>query len=201
MSNNIPSDSPEGPFERFRRLFDKAEATDMRDPNAMSVSTVDAEGRPWARMVLLKSFDHRGFVFYTNLESRKGRQIAHEPRVCLSFFWRELYAQAIIAGVAEKVSDEEADAYFATRPRTSQLGAWASKQSRPMAGKAKLLAGVASLEAKYLGRPVPRPPHWSGFRVVPNSFELWHGGAFRLHDREIFELQPDGGWQRTTLYP
>jgi len=191
----------ENPFESFGKLFAKAESSGMQDPNAVTLSTVDESGIPWARIVLMKSFDHHGFVFYTNLESRKGRQIADEPRVCLSFFWRRLQAQAIISGTAQKVSDEEADAYFATRPRTSQLGAWASDQSRPLSGRGRLMADVARLEARYFGRAVPRPPHWSGFRVVPNYFEIWSGGAFRLHDRTVYHRQADSTWSQEMLYP
>jgi pyridoxamine 5'-phosphate oxidase len=172
----------------------------MDDPNAMLVSSVDADGRPSARTVLLKSFDDQGFVFYTNYESRKGRQILANPNVSLHFFWRELERQVGIEGVAERVTDEEADAYFATRPRGSQLGAWASRQSRPMPSRATLLAEVAKVEARYLGRSVPRPPHWSGFRVVPRRFEFWVAGRFRLHDRTVFERE-DGGWRSQKLYP
>ena len=191
------------PFERFRELLAEAEATGMADFNAMVVSTVDPEGQPSSRAVLLKDFDERGFVFYTNFESRKGREILGNPRVSLSFHWRELGKQVVVLGTAERVSDEEADAYFATRPRTSQLGAWASQQSRPLpetSGKAHLLAEVAKLEARYLGRPIPRPPHWSGFRIVPHWIELWVSGAFRLHDRTVYERVPEG-WRVTKRYP
>ncbi len=190
------------PFRSFRRLFEEAQAQGIPDPEAMTLSTVDPQGRPWARVVLMKSFDPRGFVFYTNLESRKGIQIAACPDVFLNFFWRALHAQVCVAGVAEPVTEEEADAYFATRPRTSQLGAWASKQSRPLSGMSRLLTDVAKLEARYLGRPVPRPAHWSGFRVVPHYFEIWKGKAFRLHDRTIYERQADGEWSAAQrLYP
>ena len=189
------------PFERFREILAAAEATGMKDPNAMIVASVDAEGQPSTRAVLLKGFDERGFVFYTNLESRKGREILGNPRVSLSFYWRELGKQVVVRGSAEQVSDTEADAYFASRPRTSQLGAWASQQSRPLpGGRAHLLAEVARLEARYLGRPVPRPPHWSGFRVVPIWIEIWVSGAFRLHDRTAYERVSEG-WRVTQLYP
>jgi pyridoxamine 5'-phosphate oxidase len=188
------------PFNRFREFLSEAEATGMADPNAMVVSSVDREGQPSSRVVLLKGFDERGFVFYTNFESRKGREILGHPKVSLSFFWRELSKQVVVLGTAEQVSDEEADAYFATRHRTSQLGAWASQQSRPLPGRAHLLAEVAKLEAHYLGRSIPRPPHWSGFRVVPHWIELWVAGTFRLHDRTVYERVAEG-WRVTKRYP
>jgi pyridoxamine 5'-phosphate oxidase len=190
----------EEPFARFREVLAEATATGMANPNAMTVSTVDASGQPSARMVLLKGFDEHGFVFFTNFESRKGREILGNPKVSLSFFWRQLDKQVVILGTAERVSDEEADAYFATRARTSQLGAWASQQSRPLPGRAHLLAEVAKLEARWLGKPVPRPPHWSGFRVVPHWIEIWSAGTFRLHDRTVYERVPEG-WRVTKLYP
>jgi pyridoxamine 5'-phosphate oxidase len=188
------------PFARFREVLAEAEATGMRNPNAVSVATVDAAGQPSSRMVLLKGVDERGFVFYTNLESRKGQEILGNRRVSLNFYWRQLDKQVVVLGTAEPVSGEEADAYFATRARTSQLGAWASQQSRPLAGKAQLLAEVAKLEARYLGRPIPRPPFWSGYRVVPHWIEFWVAGAFRLHDRTVYERIAEG-WRVTKRYP
>jgi pyridoxamine 5'-phosphate oxidase len=188
------------PFARFREVYDQAVAAGMPNPNAMTVSTVDAEGQPSSRMVLLKGFDERGFVFYTNLESRKGREILANPRVALNFFWRQLDRQVVVLGRAEQVPDEEADAYFATRPRGAQVGAWASRQSRPLKSRARLLAEAARVEARYLGRSVPRPAHWSGFRVVPHWIEFWVAGAFRLHDRTVFERTEDG-WRSRKLYP
>lgn len=188
------------PFERFAEHFDEAESKGVKLANAMSVATVSKKGRPSSRQVLLKGFDQRGFIFYTNLESRKGRQIAANPEVALLFYWRELDVQIQIEGTAETVSEEEADAYFATRPRGSQLGAWASKQSRPLESRARLLADVAKLEVKFLGREVPRPPHWSGYRVVPHRFEFWRQGAFRLHHRRVYE-RSDDGWRTYRLYP
>ncbi len=187
------------PFARFQEVFDRAVATGIDDPNAMVVSSVDSDGRPSSRVVLLKSFDDQGFVFYTNFESRKGREILANPHVGLNFYWRELREQIRIRGAAERVEDEEADAYFATRPRGSQLGAWASRQSRPLKNQATLLAEVAKVEAKYLGK-IPRPPHWSGFRVVPDSFEFWVAGKFRLHRRTVYE-RADGGWKTHRLFP
>lgn len=193
----------EEPFLRFREIFDQAVATGMADPDAMVVSTVDPGGQPSSRVVLLKSFDERGFVFFTNLESRKGREIRGNPKVSLSFFWRELSRQVVVLGEAQPVTDAEADAYFRSRSRGSQLGAWASLQSRPLHSRAHLLADVAKLEAKYLTRAVPRPPHWSGWRVVPSWIELWTAGAFRLHHRTVYERAGDAaqGWLVSTLYP
>jgi pyridoxamine 5'-phosphate oxidase len=188
------------PLERFADLFARAEAAGIELHNAMLVSSVDGEGRPSSRMVLLKEFDERGFVFYTNFESRKGEQILAFPWVALNFHWRELERQVSIEGRAEPVSDEEADAYFATRPRASQLGAWASQQSRPLESRAKLLADVARIEGRHLGRKVPRPPHWSGFRVMPERIEFWVAKPFRLHDRTLYQRTADG-WTLTRLYP
>jgi len=196
MSRSKQSD----PLARFAKVFARAEAAQIKLHNAMSVSTVSAAGQPTTRMVLLKEFDQRGFVFFTNFESRKGRHILASPRVGLNFYWRELDIQVAIEGPAEAVSDEEADAYFATRPRTSQLGAWASQQSRPLEGRARLLAEVAKVEARHLGRKVPRPPYWSGFRVVPERYEFWEAKPFRLHERSLYERTADG-WCRSTLYP
>lgn len=188
------------PFERFGEVFTRAEAADIKLSNAMTVSTVNADGQPTTRYVLLKGFDASGFVFYTNFESRKGRHIEACPKVSLNFYWRELDVQIQIEGTAERVSDEEANAYFASRPRTSQLGAWASQQSRPLESRARLLAEVAKVEARYLGRKVPRPAHWSGFRVVPHRFEFWVNKPFRLHERTVYERSGDG-WQSSRLYP
>jgi pyridoxamine 5'-phosphate oxidase len=188
------------PLDRFAEVYERAVAAEIKHPNAMAVSTVGEGGQPSARMVLLKDFDERGFTFYTNLESRKGIQLQASPRAALNFYWREIDVQVSIEGPVELVSDEEADAYFATRPRGSQLGAWASQQSRPLSGRVRLLAEVAKVEAKYLGGAVPRPPHWSGFRVVPERYEFWEAQAFRLHDRTLYQ-RTDAGWVSTRLYP
>jgi pyridoxamine 5'-phosphate oxidase len=188
------------PFARFGRAMDAASATGMRDPNATCLATVDSLGRPSTRMVLLKSWDREGFVFYTNLGSRKAQDLRGNQNVSLTFFWRELDQQIHIRGSVRAVSDAEADAYFATRPRTSQLGAWASRQSAPLTSRASLLLEVARLEIRHVGRPIPRPPHWSGFRVLPATFEFWVAGAFRLHDRTLYE-RDEAGWRRTKLQP
>lgn len=192
--------SARDPFERFRRLLAEAESTDSPNANAMVVSSVDSEGQPSSRVVLLKALDERGFVFFTNFESRKGREILGNPRVGLNFFWRKLDRQVIVLGTAERVSDEEADEYFASRPRGSQIGAWASQQSRELSGRGHLLAEVAKVAARYLGRAVPRPAHWSGFRVVPHQIEFWVSGEFRLHDRTVYRRQGEG-WSVSHLYP
>lgn len=188
------------PFARFKEFLSEAEATGMPNPNAMVVSSVDPEGQPSSRVVLLKGLDERGFAFYTNFESRKGREILGNPKVSLNFYWRQLDKQVVVLGTAEQVSDEEADAYFASRPRGSQLGAWVSQQSRPLPSRAQLVADVARLEAHYLGRPIPRPSYWSGFRVVPHWIEFWISGAFRLHDRTVYERIAEG-WRVTKRYP
>ena len=199
MISPIPHDEP---FDRFAEVYGRAVATGIDDPNAITLSTATREGRPLARTVLLKDFSPDGFVFYTNLESRKGRQIAENPQVCLSFYWRELGEQIIIQGTAQQVSDEEADTYFASRDRKSRLGAWASQQSRPLKNRAQLLAAVARNEARFLGGDVPRPAYWSGFRVVPHTLEFWTNGLFRLHRRLLYERLDDAkGWSVSRLYP
>jgi pyridoxamine 5'-phosphate oxidase len=188
------------PFKRFREVYGRAVATGMRDPNGMCLATVDVHGRPSTRMVLLKDYGFRGFVFYTNLESPKAVDLRTNPNVSLTFYWRELEQQIHVRGLAEPVSDAEADVYFATRPRGSQLGAWASHQSRPLSSRAVLLAAVARLEARHLGRAVPRPPFWSGYRVVPREFEFWVAGPFRLHERTRYARSGEQ-WETTQLSP
>ncbi len=188
------------PFERFRDLYERAAATGLSEPNAMVVSSADASGRPSSRVVLLKHFDGAGFVFYTNLESRKGREILARPDVSLNFFWREPKEQVSIFGRAERVDDVEADAYFATRSRSSQLGAWASQQSRPLESREQLLADLERVRQRFAGRDVPRPPYWTGLRVVPRRFEFWVAREHRLHDRKFYERDGDS-WQVGRLYP
>ena len=188
------------PFRRFGEVWEQAAATGVDYPDAMVLSTVNDQGQPSSRVVLLKEWGESGFVFYTNLESRKGQDLAHNDRVSLNFYWRELGQQVIVRGRAQRVDDETADAYFASRDRGSRLGAWASRQSRPMTGRAQLLAEVAKVEAKYLGRQVPRPPHWSGMRVVPHYIEFWVEGRFRLHDRTAYELEETAGEARWRSY-
>jgi pyridoxamine 5'-phosphate oxidase len=190
----------DNPLDLFRQWFDEAERNEPDNPNAMSLATVGADGAPSIRMVLLKGVDDEGFVFYTNLESRKGGELRANDRVALCFHWKSLRRQVRIEGTASPVAGDEADAYFASRPRGSQIGAWASAQSRPMNGKAELLKQVASHTAKFGIARVPRPPHWSGFRIVPDVIEFWREGQFRLHDRLQYRRTADG-WTTQILYP
>ncbi len=191
---------PEEALKRFAECLEAAQGSDELEPTAMCLSTLSEEGGVSSRMVLLKDWDEAGFVFYTNLESNKGRQLLANPQAALVFHWKATEQQVRIEGIAERVSDAEADAYFASRARGSQLGAWASEQSRPMKNRAELLARVARIEARYLTGAVPRPPHWSGFRVVPRMIEFWYGRSSRLHDRYRFTLV-DGAWQKNRLFP
>lgn len=185
---------------RFRDGFERARGAGIPEHTAMHLSTVDDQGRPAGRTVLLKDADLDGFVFYTNLDSRKGRHLRHSPHVSLVFWWRELEEQVLIDGLAEPVSPVEADAYFASRPRGSQIGAWASKQSQQLDERQTLIDRIGEIEQRYEGREVPRPEHWSGFRVRPRRVEFWYGREFRLHERICFELA-DNAWQETLLYP
>ncbi len=184
----------------FNDWLKEAEQSEVNDANAMSVATVNAEGEPSWRMVLLKDVDERGFVFYTNFESQKGTEILDNPKVALGFHWKSLRRVVRVTGVAEQVSDEEADAYFQSRARDSRIGAWASQQSRPMDGRFSLEAAVAKYAAKYPVGTVPRPPHWSGFRIVPHKIEFWKDKPFRLHERRQFNKTEDG-WTKSILYP
>jgi pyridoxamine 5'-phosphate oxidase len=191
------------PFRRFGELFARAKQTDLPEPTAMALATATADGRPSVRMVLLKDFDERGFVFYTNLESRKGGELAENPHAALCFHWQPLEIQVRIEGRAEPVWAEEADAYYASRARGSRIGAWASQQSRPLDAYDTLVERVKEVEAQYDGREVPRPPFWSGYRVVPTRIELWFGRPSRLHERELYTRSEGGapGWTKTLLYP
>lgn len=188
------------PFDRFAAWMAEAEASEPNDPNAMTLATSTPDGRPSARMVLLKGWDRQGFVFYTNLESRKGGELAANPNVALLFHWKSKLRQVRIEGRADPVSAAEADAYYASRPRTSRLGAWASDQSRELDSRATLLGRVAALEVKYALGEIPRPPHWSGFRVVPDAIEFWQDAPFRLHDRIVFHRE-GADWRTVRLYP
>jgi len=191
------------PFAEFRERFAEAEAVDrarLPEPNAMTLATADARGAPSARIVLLKALDDRGFVFYTNLGSRKSRELAANPRAALVFHWAPLERQVRAEGMVERVSDAEADAYFASRARESRIGAWASRQSETMASDLVLQERIREVEQRYAGQPVPRPPHWSGYRLVPDRIEFWHGRAHRLHERRVFE-RGNGAWTLRRLFP
>jgi pyridoxamine 5'-phosphate oxidase len=190
------------PFEQFAEWFREAEAAVPVDPNSMVLSTVGPDGRPSSRVVLLKGFDRDGFVFYGNLESRKFRELRTNPWAALNFHWKPLEKQVRIEGRVTQVSDQEADAYFATRPRGSQIGAWASRQSEPLASRTVLEAAVREVEARHAGEEVPRPRYWSGFRLDPDRIEFWKSGEFRLHDRELFRrASRDAPWTVERLYP
>jgi pyridoxamine 5'-phosphate oxidase len=192
---------PEDPFVLFGRWFEAAKKSKtIVDATALCVATADLKGRPDARMVLLKSYDARGFVFYTNLHSPKGKQLHDHPYAALVFHWDALQKQVRIQGKTEIVADAEADAYWRTRPRLSQLGAWASKQSEELSTRAILIKDVAKLVLKYGTGPVSRPPYWTGVRVVPHRIEFWQGQPNRLHDRFLYTLKGDG-WQVQRLYP
>jgi pyridoxamine-phosphate oxidase len=203
MSNNpLTNDFTEStePFELFRQWLADASQSEPNDPNAFALSTVDSDGMPNVRMVLLKGYDTSGFVFYTNFESTKGREILGSMKAAMCFHWKSLRRQVRIRGTVETVSNEEADEYYASRPRGSRIGAWASKQSRPLESRFALEKAVAEYTAKYAIGDIPRPPYWSGFRIVPVSIEFWHDRPFRLHDRVIF-TRAEGGWNKTRLYP
>ncbi len=188
-------------IERFQALLNDARERGLPEPTAMTLATAWEDGRPSARTVLLKSVDGRGFVFYTNRRSRKGRQLTVNPLAALCFFWQPLGAQVLVEGNVEAVSDEEADAYFASRPRLSQIGAWASHQSEPIEEHGLLEQRVVELEKRYDGQPVPRPPYWSGYRVVPTMIEFWSAREGRLHERERYQRQDDGDWVHYWLNP
>jgi pyridoxamine 5'-phosphate oxidase len=192
------------PFEQFGKWFHEALAAELPEANAMTLATVDCtvEGvaRPSTRIVLIKEFDERGFVFFTNYASRKGRELAANPWASLSFYWTLLERQVRIEGRVEQVSGEQADAYFATRPLESRLGAWASPQSQVIEGRQWLEDNLARTAERF-GDQVPRPPHWGGYRVVPDSIEFWQGRPSRLHDRLLYRVLPDGGWRVERLAP
>ena len=189
------------PLARFQELLAEATRSEPFDATAMALSTVGASGQPSVRIVLLKAADARGFVFYTNMESRKGRELANDPRAALCFNWPSTGWQVRATGTVEVVTPVEADAYFATRPRGSQLGAWASRQSQPLARREDLLARLREVEARFGDGEVPRPPFWSGFRLLPVEMEIWQADAFRLHHRTEYLRRPDGTWDSRLLQP
>jgi pyridoxamine 5'-phosphate oxidase len=195
------TDSAE-PFALFAAWFSEAGKSEPNNPNAMALATVDASGLPDVRMVLLKGFDERGFVFYTNSESAKGLELAAHPKAALNFHWKSLDRQVRVRGPVSQVSDAESDAYFASRHRSSQLGAWASKQSRPLESRFAFEKAIAVTTAKYPLGAVPRPPYWFGYRVNPLAIEFWQDRQYRLHDRIAFTRpSPEQAWTKTRLYP
>ncbi|SDF90545.1 Pyridoxamine 5'-phosphate oxidase [Limimonas halophila] len=197
----FPDDPPADPLELFASWYQDAWDSEINDPNAMAVATVGEDGMPSVRMVLLKGYDHDGFVFYTNLESRKGVQLRTHPKAAFVMHWKSLRRQVRVEGHVSQVGDAEADEYFASRAHGSQVGAWASKQSRPLESKHALKKRVAEYGTRYAVGPVPRPPEWSGFRISPTRIEFWEEGRFRLHNRLVYEPDDAGGWTTTMLYP
>ena len=188
---------------QFRRWFEDAEAEGIHLANAIAMATADAQGRPSARHVLLRGFDDRGFVFFTNYESRKGRQLAENPRAAFTLLWKELDRQVCVAGDVVRTSDEESDAYFGSRPREARIGAWASAQGAVLGSREELMDRFVEMDRKYPGKDVPRPPFWGGFRIVPDTVEFWQARAFRLHDRFRYTLDDDepSGWRVERLSP
>jgi pyridoxamine 5'-phosphate oxidase len=198
-----PLDPAQGPLALFADWLAQADRAEPNDPNAMTLSTVDEAGAPDARIVLLKDLDDRGFTFFTNLCSAKAVELAGDRRAALTFHWKSLRRQVRVRGLVETVSDAEADAYFATRARVSRLGAWASDQSQTLDDPSALRERLAEQEKRFEGQEPPRPPHWSGYRLLPTAIEFWSDGAFRLHDRLLFERQQveDADWTARRLYP
>ncbi len=192
---------PGDPLDLFRAAFTAALAREPFDASAMSLATVDEEGRPSSRIVLLKGADDRGFCFFTNYESRKGRQLAARPVAALAILWPKGEEQVRVEGDVERLSAEESDAYFRTRPRAAQIGAWASAQSSEIPSREALEARVAEVAARYEGLDVPRPPHWGGLRVVPSLVEFWYGRPSRLHERHVYRREPGGGFRHALLSP
>jgi len=194
-------DEIDNPFSLFRQWFKDAEESEPADPNAMALATVDETGLPDVRMVLLKGYNEAGFVFYTNLNSCKGVELAANPQAALCLHWKSLRRQVRIRGPVEAVSDADADDYFQTRPYMNRIGTWASRQSQPLESRFALEKAVAVQTARFAVGPIPRPDFWSGYRIIPETMEFWREAAFRLHDRVLYRRQARDGWSRTRLYP
>lgn len=192
---------PEDPFEFFTIWYNEALASDIKEPTSMILSTSTKEGRPSSRVLLLKHYDARGFAFFTNLTSRKGRELAENTQVAMLFYWMQLERQVRLEGIVERVTEKEADDYFMQRPRESQIGAWASKQSMVMEHEQAFLLRVQEITKQFEGGPIPRPPFWSGFRLVPDSFEFWKEGSHRMHQRVLYTRIAANHWQIDQLYP
>ena len=201
LSGLNETDLLETPFQQFQLWLEQAIAAELPEPNAMTLATLSAQGKPIARMVLLKGLDEKGFVFYTNYDSAKGKQLTETDSAALVFWWAGLERQVRVEGTVEKVSSTESDAYFQSRPKASQLGAWASPQSQAIENRDILEKRLAQLEEKYATEKVPRPPHWGGFRVIPSAIEFWQGRPSRLHDRIRYELDEKGDWFYQRLAP
>ncbi|MFT8244156.1 pyridoxamine 5'-phosphate oxidase [Roseomonas sp. BN140053] len=198
--NGAPAADATDPIALFASWMAEAKLSEPNDPNAMCLATVTPEGRPAARIVLLKDLDERGFVFHSHYDGRKGTELAAHPYAALCFHWKTLQRQVRVEGTVQPVSAEESDRYFASRPRISKLGAWASRQSRRLGERSELETGLAEMEARFPGEEVPRPPHWGGFRVVPEAIEFWRDMPFRLHDRLVF-TRTDAAWTTHRLFP
>ena len=197
----LESDLASDPLTQFQRWLSDVQAANVTDWQAMSLATATRAGRPSVRVVYLRGWDERGFLFYTNFDSRKGHELADNPQAAAVLYWKELERQVRIEGTVIRADDAESDAYFAGRPRESCIGAWASSQSQPLADRATLERLTAEFEAKFAGVPIPRPPNWGGYRIVPESVEFWQGGGARLHDRLIYRRQTDGSWRIERLFP
>lgn len=193
---------PNNPYELFSDWLNQAEQSEPNDHNAMCLATATPDGKPSTRMVLLKGLDERGFVFYTNADSRKGKEILNNPYASVCFHWKSLLKQVRVEGVLEEISSEEADKYYSTRHRSSRVGAWASKQSQPLGSRKELEEFVSDYETKFEGQEdIPRPPYWKGFRIKPSAIEFWIDGEYRLHERYVYTPDNSGAWERHMLYP